>query len=131
MFSSQTYEKSRNICVLCKRKHHLSKFKIYNGTPAIFGHCLETTSGKNGFAGQKCSYFINYIKPMRCTLVSALQLLKSQQLKSIRADANSSCHEEFVNLHKHRFLHRPLEGCGVNTALGWSSTHLLLPPTLN
>ena len=34
---------------------------------------------------------------MRGTLVSALPLLKLQQLKRIvRADANSSCHEDFV-----------------------------------
>lgn len=29
-------------------EYHLSNFKICNGTSAIFGHRLETTSGKNG-----------------------------------------------------------------------------------
>ena len=49
MFKSQKYENSRNKCEVYKGSIIPTSLKSYYETPAIFGHHLETTPGKNGF----------------------------------------------------------------------------------
>lgn len=113
-------------------EYHLSNFKICNGTSAIFGHRLETTSGKNGSQQVKMFLLSQLYQAYERYFGVSTSTVK---IPTIKKNSKGRCKLlmswRFCQICTNRdFSTEHWRGCGENTALGWSGTHLLLPTTL-